>query len=207
MGLYSGRLCPSKPSIIPPIPAEPSIRFPICVICFQQAVDTVCVPCGHAVMCIKCASKLESRKKTKSAAHTAKCPICRSSGSLQQIVHLKFPEDSPPCLIDNAEILALHRSVADATETAMNTAGTITEQLLEALQHARALADHAHDQRIVKLEDIAERLEKLETFENYHPIPRTDGAAPVTSPHSPDSPPPLSLSSSLLVGTSLGEFR
>jgi hypothetical protein len=37
-----------------------------CVVCMDGTVDTVCVPCGHFILCGQCAKKIEG-----------KCPTCR----------------------------------------------------------------------------------------------------------------------------------
>ena len=41
-----------------------------CVICFEADVDTALVPCGHYMLCARCAHNLVSRE--------APCPMCRA---------------------------------------------------------------------------------------------------------------------------------
>jgi len=38
-----------------------------CVICMENAIDTICLPCSHFVLCSKCCSRLQGNK----------CPICQ----------------------------------------------------------------------------------------------------------------------------------
>jgi hypothetical protein len=50
-----------------------------CKVCFSQLVDTVLLPCGHAVMCQWCANQhVPSSKYDKTRpSKPAKCPMCR----------------------------------------------------------------------------------------------------------------------------------
>lgn len=58
-----------------PVPSAPPADMPTyrvvedneCVVCFDDAVNTALVPCGHIALCTKCAHKL------------TECPICRAS--------------------------------------------------------------------------------------------------------------------------------
>lgn len=65
----------------PPMDAEEMKLDMSCSICREHLVDTVVLPCGHAVMCNWCADlHVPSRKHDKSIPkdRTAKCPMCRS---------------------------------------------------------------------------------------------------------------------------------
>lgn len=55
-----------------------------CKICMTQLVDTVVLPCGHAVMCRWCARQHMSSNKT-----TAKCPVCRVNIKVK-VLHIDF---------------------------------------------------------------------------------------------------------------------
>ena len=44
-----------------------------CIICYDQSIDCVFIPCGHQICCLKCSS------------HLSKCPICSSRASVIKI--------------------------------------------------------------------------------------------------------------------------
>lgn len=43
-----------------------------CKICFDQPIDTVFLPCGHAMACFSCASRLKREGEARA------CPVCAS---------------------------------------------------------------------------------------------------------------------------------
>jgi len=43
-----------------------------CIVCFENEINTVCVPCGHLCLCFPCVSKLQGNE----------CPVCRKTTSL-----------------------------------------------------------------------------------------------------------------------------
>lgn len=53
-----------------------------CSICFGQTIDTVLLPCGHAVTCRWCAEILVQRhviaQRAEGVRHRLKCPVCRN---------------------------------------------------------------------------------------------------------------------------------
>ena len=60
---------PSAPPSAPPT-NMPMYRVVVdneCVVCFDSAVNSVLVPCGHVALCVTCARRLTS------------CPICRAN--------------------------------------------------------------------------------------------------------------------------------
>lgn len=205
MGSYFFQLCPPSSRFVQDKPPEAEIRFPTCIICFERPVSTACLPCGHAVMCVECATRLP-RQYHRNTVRQPRCPVCRSNSTIHNIVHLKYLDEAPPCIVDNADCLALHRSVTDAAEAALDNAENITSQLLEALQSTRALADHSQSHRLSQFEDLFERFEKLE---RHLPVSKTcvECGLQVSLPSSAASTPPLSPSSSLIVSTESEEFR
>ncbi|KAI8586897.1 hypothetical protein BDZ88DRAFT_509377 [Geranomyces variabilis] len=46
-----------------------------CVICLEQNIKTVLVPCGHTILCPPCGERLMRR----TAANERKCPVCRQT--------------------------------------------------------------------------------------------------------------------------------
>jgi Zinc finger, C3HC4 type (RING finger) len=65
----------------PPMDADAMMLDMSCSICKEHIVDTVVLPCGHAVMCNWCADlHAPSSKKDKSVPkdRSAKCPMCRT---------------------------------------------------------------------------------------------------------------------------------
>lgn len=40
-----------------------------CVVCMEDAINTVCVPCGHRAMCTKCSDHIQRS--------SGQCPMCR----------------------------------------------------------------------------------------------------------------------------------
>jgi Zinc finger, C3HC4 type (RING finger) len=65
----------------PPMDADSMKLDMSCSICREHLVDTVVLPCGHAVMCNWCADlHVPSRKHDRSIPkdRSAKCPMCRS---------------------------------------------------------------------------------------------------------------------------------
>ena len=127
--------------------------------------------------------------------------MCRSSVSINNIVHLKYPEDAPPLHVEHAKFLALHASATEAAERAMENAEHITVQLLEVVQSTTAQGKHIDTlrQTQIRLENIIEKLERSD------PISKSDAdsGVQVSSPPSPPSPGlslPASPTSSLIVG-------
>jgi hypothetical protein len=49
-------------------PKEAEEGQPVCKICFERPVTTYCVPCTHALMCVRCCRELRKLE----------CPLCRS---------------------------------------------------------------------------------------------------------------------------------
>jgi hypothetical protein len=84
----SGSDSESEPSLTfdsqdrpPPMDPESMMLDMACSICKEHLVDTVVLPCGHAVMCNWCADiHVPTRKQDKSTPkdRSAKCPMCRS---------------------------------------------------------------------------------------------------------------------------------
>jgi len=65
----------------PPMKPESMVRDLSCTICKEHMVDTVVMPCMHAVMCNWCAElQIPGRRGLPNIARdrTAKCPLCRS---------------------------------------------------------------------------------------------------------------------------------
>lgn len=65
----------------PPMEPEQMMLDMSCSICKEHTIDTVVLPCGHAVMCSWCAElQVPCRKRDKSTPRdrSAKCPMCRS---------------------------------------------------------------------------------------------------------------------------------
>lgn len=67
----------------PPMDPEAMVLDMACSICREHVVDTVVVPCGHAVMCNWCADlQVPSRRYERGINiprdKAAKCPICRA---------------------------------------------------------------------------------------------------------------------------------
>ena len=65
----------------PPMKPESMIVDLACTICKEQLVDTVVMPCMHAVMCNWCAElQIPGKRGTPHLARdrTAKCPLCRA---------------------------------------------------------------------------------------------------------------------------------
>lgn len=118
---------------------DPEIRIPVCVICYENPVSTACLPCGHAVMCTSCSNKLTTSRRKHCSRPCTKCPICRSDVKVQNIVHLKYPEDAPHFHVDHAKLLARYQSVTDSSERALENAENITSQLLETVSFANEL--------------------------------------------------------------------
>lgn len=87
-GRESGSETESEPSLTfdtqnrpPPMDAESMMLDMACSICKEHLVDTVVLPCGHAVMCNWCADlHVPSRKQdhTIPRDRLVKCPMCRS---------------------------------------------------------------------------------------------------------------------------------
>ncbi|KAJ1452680.1 hypothetical protein M885DRAFT_444615, partial [Pelagophyceae sp. CCMP2097] len=48
----------------------------LCAVCCDANVDTVLIPCGHALFCRSCA--------TRAQRDSDKCPICR-----QRVIHVQ----------------------------------------------------------------------------------------------------------------------
>ncbi|TKX25442.1 C3HC4 zinc finger domain-containing protein 2 [Elsinoe australis] len=51
-----------------------------CKVCYTQAADTACLPCGHLVMCRWCSEQHSPslrHDRTTPADEAAKCPVCR----------------------------------------------------------------------------------------------------------------------------------
>ncbi len=64
----------------PPMKSEAMVRDMSCSICKEHMVDTVVMPCMHAVMCNWCAELQIPGKRdmpTIARDRTAKCPLCR----------------------------------------------------------------------------------------------------------------------------------
>ena len=85
-------------------------------------------------MCTTCAHKFHTNKYRQ-----PKCPICRAHVTIQDIVHIKYPEDAPHFHVDHAKLLALYESATDASERALENAENITSQLLETITNADEL--------------------------------------------------------------------
>jgi len=51
----------------------------VCVVCWENLINTVCIPCGHLALCIECSPTFENKE----------CPICRAK-LLQIIKTYKF---------------------------------------------------------------------------------------------------------------------
>ncbi len=65
----------------PPMEPESMMLDMACSICKEHIIDTVVIPCGHAVMCNWCADlHVPSRKHDKSIPRdrSVKCPMCRT---------------------------------------------------------------------------------------------------------------------------------
>lgn len=65
----------------PPMDPESMMLDMACSVCKEHLIDTVVLPCGHAVMCNWCADlHVPGRKADKSIPkdRSAKCPMCRS---------------------------------------------------------------------------------------------------------------------------------
>jgi Zinc finger, C3HC4 type (RING finger) len=65
----------------PPLQPDAMVVNMACSICKEHLIDTVVLPCGHAVMCGWCADlHVPSRKQDKSTPkdRTVKCPMCRT---------------------------------------------------------------------------------------------------------------------------------
>lgn len=65
----------------PPMDPDSMMLDMACSICKEHLIDTVVLPCGHAVMCNWCADiHVPTRKQDKSTPKhgSAKCPMCRS---------------------------------------------------------------------------------------------------------------------------------
>ncbi len=84
----SGSDSESEPSLTfdtqnrpPPLSSESMMLDMACSICKEHLIDTVVLPCGHAVMCNWCADlHAPSHKQDKSIPkdRSAKCPMCRT---------------------------------------------------------------------------------------------------------------------------------
>ena len=48
-----------------------------CVICFEPRNGIFAFDCGHAVTCVKCATKLVRDSKSQRGSQASKCPVCR----------------------------------------------------------------------------------------------------------------------------------
>ena len=80
----------------PPMEPESMMLDMACSICKEHLIDTVVLPCGHAVMCNWCADlHVPSRKHDKSTPRdrSVKCPMCRTK--IKQKVRLTFPRSHP----------------------------------------------------------------------------------------------------------------
>jgi len=57
-----------------------------CKICFENKVNTVFAPCGHACVCTKCCIRLETTGPNTDKDGMIKCPMCRQA----VVLHLPF---------------------------------------------------------------------------------------------------------------------
>jgi hypothetical protein len=83
-----------------------------CIVCMVQCVNSLCVPCGHACMCMGCANRI--------FAADAKCPICRQH--IQRVQNMYYSGKENNEMIDGlkSEIVKL-KSDIDKLTTETNT--------------------------------------------------------------------------------------
>jgi len=78
-----------------------------CIVCMVQCVNSLCVPCGHACMCMGCANRI--------FAADAKCPICRQH--IQRVQNMYYSGKEKNEMIDGlkSEIVKLKSDIAKLT--------------------------------------------------------------------------------------------
>ena len=47
---------------------DPLDDHDMCIVCMEQPRDTICIPCGHVVMCGTCSAAVQARSNL--------CPMC-----------------------------------------------------------------------------------------------------------------------------------
>jgi hypothetical protein len=67
-------------------PETVSAKDMTCKICFDNKVNTVFAPCGHACACTKCCIQLETKGSNTDKNGMIKCPMCRQA----VVLHLPF---------------------------------------------------------------------------------------------------------------------
>lgn len=87
--------------------AEMTVKLD-CKICMSQVVDTVIMPCGHAVLCRWCADLLipSSLGDATRCAESVRCPICRA-GVSRKVRQILFYLTALPLLVLTAYISCL----------------------------------------------------------------------------------------------------
>ncbi|OQR91012.1 hypothetical protein THRCLA_09121 [Thraustotheca clavata] len=75
-------LTASSAPTLNPIPSLAEDRIPSeCIVCFDGPQNAVCIPCGHAAICLKCADHIRQT--------THQCPVCRADvREIIQLYHL-----------------------------------------------------------------------------------------------------------------------
>ena len=68
-------------NIIPPVYNPPWNFKEVCIVCMDRKINTVCMPCGHCIMCYLCNANLCSTKynNTNGVIHYPRCPMCREN--------------------------------------------------------------------------------------------------------------------------------
>ncbi|CAJ1454832.1 unnamed protein product [Effrenium voratum] len=57
-------------------PGRPMVRTGPCILCREASADTVCLPCGHLLVCFRCSRRyyIEDRMHPDT-----RCPVCKQT--------------------------------------------------------------------------------------------------------------------------------
>lgn len=107
----------------------------LCFICYDSPPDAVLLECGHAGICVECATRLLERP-----GRAARCPICR--GPISNALRLRPDQSFPPGIFAAYTRTSSYRSLGQQAGGAFERSATSLHSTSSARSHHSSISEN-----------------------------------------------------------------